>query len=172
MANNQYRSCHTALSLVLNALYLVHGRAHRLLTMNASGVILIDVDTHHIYMVGQEGGAIGLPPPSHVERMFAAGEIINFERGLPAPDEIARMDFEITLLEEAKVRNGEKAIWLHLSSVWTDELRRRFGEFDEPSTIRRWRTARRNAAKLREGDRAAVGTRAGMDADARAPPTN
>jgi len=57
------------------------------------------------------------------------------------------MEVIIGILKAAKVRNGEKAIWLHLNAVWNDDLLRKYGPFDDPATIRRWRTAHRKAAK-------------------------
>ncbi len=180
MANVQYHPADRESSLRANALYRLHGRVHRLLSATSLAVILADVDTHHIYMVETDGGTIGAPSKSHVDRMFDTGEISAVHTrpvfGQPiVPDAIARMDAELELLDAARVRNGEKAIWLHLSAVWKDDLRRRFGEFDDPSTIRRWRTARRKAANLhRVEDASERGeprpASAAVTADARAPP--
>jgi hypothetical protein len=128
-------------------LFAVYGRPHRRLATVALAVILSDVATHHIYLIQHPDGRIGPPDSEQFDRMIDAGHITRIEN-IPQDDcGVARMEIELALLDGAGVRNGEKAIWLHLNAVWGEDLRRRYGPFDDPATIRRWRTAHRKAAK-------------------------
>lgn len=128
-------------------LYTIHRRMHRLLATVSNGFLLADVASHHLHLVQHPGGEVGLPTASDVRDMLATGVMAPVDPAPAGDDEIGRMEAEIALLDGAKVRNGEKSIWLHLSAVWSEDLLRRFGPFDDPATIRRWRTTRRNAAK-------------------------
>ena len=130
-------------------LYTIHRRLHRLLGTIVNGVLLIDVSSHHLHLVQHPDGGIGIPSLDDARRMLATGMMEAVDPVLAA-DEMGRMEAEIALLDGARVKNGDKAIWLHLSAVWTEDLRRRYGPFDDPATIRRWRTARCKAAKAAE----------------------
>ncbi len=131
-------------------LWMVHGRPHRHLATVAKAVLLSDVATHHLYLVQHPDGRIGPPDADQVDRMIDAGQIAPIEDVRRDDGGVERMEVELALLNGAGVRNGEKSIWLHLNAVWGEDLRRRYGDFDDPATIRRWRTAHRKAAKASE----------------------
>lgn len=138
------------LTLKAGSLYTVHGRVHRLLASVAQTVLISDVASHHFFLIQHPDGRIGPPSIDQFDELIASGAVA------PLTDEPidkvgqARMDTELGMLEAAKVRNGSKSIWLFLNAVWTEDLRRQFGPFDDPATIRRWRTERRKAAKAAE----------------------
>lgn len=134
----------------IGELYTIHRRLHRLLAIIVNGLLLIDVASHHLHLVQHPGGGIGLPTLDDVREMLTAGVMELVEPVPEVPDEMGRMETEIELLDAAKVRNGTKAIWLFLHGAWTEELRQRYGPFDDPATIRRWRTERRKAARAAE----------------------
>lgn len=131
----------------VDVLYQVHGCVHRVLATIDAGVILSDVSSHRIFLVQRDDGSIGIPPRERIERMLASGEMSAIETSSVPSDAVARMNAQITLLDEADVSNGVKAIWLHLSAAWSEDMRSRYGPFDDPSTIRRWRTIRRKTSK-------------------------
>ncbi len=131
-------------------LFAVNGRPHRRLAVVALAVILSDVVTHHIYLIQHPDGRIGPPDSEQFDRMIDAGQITRIGPPPRDDDGVERMRVELAILDAAGVRNGEKAIWLHLDAVWGEDLRRRYGDFDDPATIRRWRTTHRKAAKAAE----------------------
>ena len=135
------------IDLVPDGLYTIHRRMHRLLGRVGDRVMLIDVADHRFHLVQQEDGTIGLPSIGKVRRMLATDEMRRVDPIPAANVDIERLDAEVGLLEAAGVRNGEKAIAIFMHAVWDDDLRRRFGDHDEPATIRKWRTARRKALK-------------------------
>jgi hypothetical protein len=126
-------------------LHRIHGRIHRHMGTLPTGVLMIDVISDRIFIEMDEHGRIALPTPDRVEAMVAAGEITDVLDDAADDPTLPRMAFELDMLDAAGVANGEKSIWLHLSAVWDADLRRRFGDFDDPSTIRRWRTSRAKA---------------------------
>lgn len=86
-----------------------------------------------------------------------AGRVIVYSAQLSGDDEghsaeksetaMARMDAHCDLLDSLGVANGAKAIAIALHANWTDAHRTRFGEAANPSTVKRWRTARRRAPR-------------------------
>ncbi|PWG01995.1 integrase catalytic domain-containing protein [Sphingosinicella humi] len=63
-----------------------------------------------------------------------------------------KMLVQCQILDDHGVKNGVKAITIGLTDHWTDELRQKFGEHDNPHTIKRWRS-----------ERGAIGNRNGRD---------
>lgn len=106
--------------------------------------LVIDAGSGFPLLARHVGGTIGLP---QIEAL----------RSLSPPDAMAavdaaaiareRMEAELQILEASRVPNGTKAIAIHLHANWTPELRARLGDFDDPASIKRWRTAVRRAAK-------------------------
>lgn len=123
-------------------LVILQGRAYVVLATvptNPPETLVVDVRSGHP-VLSPRGGGIGLPSADGVALLAGA-----------APDEVAadiasateRMRVELEMLDAAGVRNGSKAIWFWLDANWSDDLRMRFGDFDDPATIKRWRTAQR-----------------------------
>lgn len=131
-------------------LWMVHGRPHRHLATVAKAVLLSDVASHHLYLVQHPDGRIGPPDTDQVDRMIDAGQIARIDDLTRDDTGVERMGIELSLLDGAGVRNGEKSIAIFLHAVWDEDLRRRYGDHDEPATIRRWRTAQRKALKAAE----------------------
>ena len=53
-----------------------------------------------------------------------------------------KMLLQCEILDDCGVPNGSKAIGIALANHWTPELRERYGEHDNPHTIKRWRSER------------------------------
>lgn len=74
---------------------------------------------------------VGDPNRKHV-----AGE------DLPIDPAAAKMWAQVVLLDEKGVPNGIKAMQAALEKHWPGEFEDKFGPFDPPATIKRWRTER------------------------------
>lgn len=133
--------------LVLDGLYTIHRRMHRLLAMVGDTVILIDIADHRFHLVQREDGAISLPSVGKVREMLETGAMRPVDPNPTGKADTRRLNAEFGLLEAAGVPNGEKAIAIFMHAVWDDDLRQQYGDHDEPATIRKWRTARRKALK-------------------------
>lgn len=120
---------------------------HRLLGTCAHRVILTDLRTHHPWLIQDADGSIQLPTIDRVLQMLQGGEAKRVADGGSDPSPTARMLVQIEMLDAANVRQGDKAIWLFFAKAWTPDLVQRFGPFDDPWRIRRWRADLRRAAK-------------------------
>lgn len=124
------------------------GSRHRILAVIGERVLATDVATHHPYLIQDEDGSIQLPRLANLTAMIERGEAGFAEAGVEA-SATDRMRAQIELLDRAGVAQGDKAIWIHLAMHWTPTLEARFGPYDQPWKVRRWRSALRRAAAVR-----------------------
>jgi hypothetical protein len=120
-------------------LVILQGRAYVVLATVATDppeTLVVDVRSGHP-VLSPRGGGIGLPSVDGVALLSGAA---SDEAAADIDFATERMRIELDLLDRAGVRNGTKAIWLWLAANWSEDLRRRFGDFDDPATIKRWRT--------------------------------
>lgn len=61
-----------------------------------------------------------------------------------------KMLVQCRLLDDHGIKNGTKAVKEAIAQLWTDELRERFGDHDNPHTVRRWRSERGNVGDRTE----------------------
>lgn len=138
-------ACGPERSPTVGSLLSIRHAIHRLVAVIGDRMLLIDVTTHHVFMIQEADGSIQLPTVAAVARMIARGEAETVpESGDPASP-TARMQEQIRVLDANDAKQGDKAIWLCLRAHWTPALRARFGPPDEPWKIRRWRAALRKA---------------------------
>jgi len=125
----------------------------RMLGVSAHALVLAtEAPPFHLYLVPDANGAPGLVSFGRWRELRAIGaaEVMTI-----SPDPVERADEPATaderlsmtcgMLDAAHVPNGRKAIAIYLHQHWSEDLRRRFGEPDNPNTLRRWRVRRRAA---------------------------
>lgn len=100
--------------------------------------LVVDARSGHPVLSMRRDGRTGIPSAAALSAIDAASTDLPNVRTESVVD--ARMRLELEMLDAAEVRNGTKAIWLWLNANWTDDLRTRLGDFDDPATIKRWRT--------------------------------
>lgn len=123
------------------------GSLHRVLALLDGRVLLMDVRSHHAFLIQEDDGSLQLPRIALVEEMVRSGKATPAGHGDPDPSSSQRMRTQIAMLDAAEVPQGEKSIFIHLATHWTQDLEARFGPFDDAAKIRRWRTALRRAAR-------------------------
>lgn len=138
---------HGDVALRPGALVYMHSSRHRLLAVLDGRALLTDVRTHHPWLVQDEDGSLQLPPCERVLEMMRTGEASYAEAVGPGFSPTEKLKFEIDLLDEHGVRQGDKSIWQFLARAWTPDLVDRFGPHDDPWRIRRWRAALRKAGE-------------------------
>jgi len=120
---------------------------YRLLAYVGGRALLTGVMNHHPWLEQDEDGSLQLPKDTRLLDMLRSGEARLAKRVEPAFTHTEKLKFTIDLLDANRVRQGEKAIWLFLAEAWTPDLLDRFGPYDDPWRIRRWRADLRKAAK-------------------------
>lgn len=100
---------------------------------------------HALFLMPDQDGVPALVSQDLFWLLAAEGraEVLTFPK--PAnrrQDASTRLATTCDLLEAAGVRNGTKAIAIWLHRNWSADLKARFGEPDNPHTIRRWRSLR------------------------------
>ena len=127
----------------LGGILALDGEQHRVLAILGNRVLLASVATDRIYLEQSSDSAIGLPLRSRIAEMTAAGRV----RCVPSPAAPDRapsgLVAQIDMLDRAKVPNGAKAIAIFLHRNWTADMRERYGDHDDPATLKRWRTVAR-----------------------------
>jgi hypothetical protein len=136
--------------LATDGLYTIHRRMHRLLATVADRAMIIDAANHHVHLMQQPDGSIGLPTLEQVREMLASGVMRPIHSNSASGTVQERRRILLDMMDAAGIRNGVKSIAIFLHAVWDEDLRRRYGDHDEPATIRKWRTARRKALKAIE----------------------
>lgn len=124
----------------------IAGSRHRIAALVDKRVLAFDLRTHHIYLTQDADGSIQLPTVSLIRQMIDSGQAVPATE-LDEPSATERMRAQIDMLDAAEVRQGDKAIWIFLTTHWTAELEARFGRHDQPWKIRRWRAALRRASE-------------------------
>ncbi len=109
--------------------------------------MIIDAANHHVHLMQQPDGSIGLPTLEQVREMLASGVMRPIDLTSASGTDDERRLILMDMMDAAGIRNGEKAIAIFLHAVWDEDLRQRYGNHDDPATIRKWRTARRKALK-------------------------
>jgi hypothetical protein len=124
---------------------ILHGRPFVVLCTvdtETGETLIVDARSGHPALSMHADGRVALPGRMSLETAAqACGSDAESGNGDVATE---RMRIELDLLDAAQVKNGTKAIWLWLNSNWSDDLRLRFGDFDDAATIKRWRTAQRH----------------------------
>lgn len=127
----------------------------------AGRLMMMDCQTGQPFLVPDGRGGTQLPNEDDFDQLVREGRIrielpqnVVASRALAATAEWDMSDLEaidpgirktiaqVELLDENGVKNGVKAIRTALAKLWTDELREKFGDHDNPETIRRWRAER------------------------------
>lgn len=128
---------------------IIPGRLH-LMNCHTGAPFLIDTPEGRVF-----------PTPENYDELLIDGRIIVKE---PEKDRLARriaseaewdssdcdaldpksrkMWVQCTLLDDLGIPNGVKAMTTALTDHWTPELKEKFGEHDNPHTIKRWRSER------------------------------
>lgn len=125
----------------------------RMLGVSAHALVLAtEAPPFHLYLVPDANGAPGLVSFGRWRELQASGAA---EIMMISPDPIEQANKPATadeklgmtcaMLDAAHVPNGAKSIAVYLHQHWSEDLRRRFGEPDNPNTLRRWRIRRRAA---------------------------
>ncbi len=136
-------------SLPVGRLIEVLSSPHRVVAIVVDRALLCSITSHAPYLVQEEDGSIQLPRVVKIVAMLEDGEAALVPDEKPGRVPGGRMREQIRMLEEAAVPQGDKAIFLHLATHWSPDHERRFGPFDEPWKIRRWRAALRDALRGR-----------------------
>jgi transposase InsO family protein len=124
-------------------------------------VHLMHCHTGEPYRITGPTGELELPTPDDYDDLLINGHLIVKEpesailarkiasdadwdmADCEALDPKARkMLVQCQILDDHGIKNGVKAIALGLTDHWTPELRDKFGEHDNPHTIKRWRSER------------------------------
>ena len=120
---------------------ILHGRPFVVLCtvdVETGETLIVDARSGHPALSMHADGRVTLPGRRSLE---AAAQTCDDDAASGHSDVATeRMRVELDLLDAAHVRNGTKAIWLWLNANWSDDLRFRFGDFDDAATIKRWRT--------------------------------
>ena len=151
------------LNLHPEAVIEIRGAPHKLLPGPVPGrLVLLNGRTGMPYMTEDEDGERGLLTPAGFDEMLRTGDIVIVDppsaiaaRRLAASAEwtVEEIEEEIDpaarkrlveceVLDDAGVPNGAKAIAEALARLWTPELAGKYGEADNPHTIKRWRSER------------------------------
>lgn len=141
---------HLATSIGAGELIDILSARHRVLAIVSRRVLAVDVRVHVPYLIQEVDGSIQLPTIDEIEIMLDEGKasLVRDEDVAASPtDGIA---CAIDMLDAAGVAQGDKSIWIHLSTHWTDAHLARFGPFEQPWKIRRWRAALRRSRRERD----------------------
>lgn len=141
---------HPATSIGAGELIDILSARHRVLAIVSRRVLAVDVRGHVPFLIQDADGSIQLPRIDEIEIMLDEGQasLVRDEDVAASPtDGIA---CAIDMLEAAGVAQGDKAIWLYLSTNWTDAHLARYGPFEQPWKIRRWRAALRRSRRERD----------------------
>jgi hypothetical protein len=122
------------------------GSRHRIVALVRKRVLASDLRTHHLFLTQDADGSIQLPRISTIRAMIECRQAVPV-MALAPPSATDRMKVLIDMLDAADVRQGDKAIWIFLTTHWTAALEAEFGPHDPPWKIRRWRAALRQAGR-------------------------
>lgn len=125
----------------------IAGVRHRIVAIVGIRILASTLHSSHFHLVQEDDGSLQLPTISSIQSMIDAGAAVHVPDPVVAPSPTARMRIQIDMLDAADVRQGDKAIWIHMAANWTPALEARFGPHDEPWKIRRWRAELRRTAK-------------------------
>ena len=146
----------------LNTIIEIDEAPHKYLGLPMPGRIhLMHCQTGLPHLVEDKQGVMGLLTTEGYDELLLAGRLVvrETERASIARkiasetewtfadcDELdpkaRKMLAQCEVLDDHGVPNGVKAIGLALADHWTPELREKYGEHDNPHTIKRWRTDR------------------------------
>ena len=141
------------------------GRPHRPPTYPIPGrLMLMDCHTGQPFLIPDGQGGTAMPTEDDFDRLIIDGRVevvfpenVVASRLLAATAEFDMSDLEaidtglrktlaqVEVLDSNGVKNGVKAITDGLDKHWTPELREKFGDPDNPHTIKRWRSERGKA---------------------------
>lgn len=147
----------------------IDGRPHKAPTYPIPGrLMLMDCHTGQPFLVPDGKGGTAMPTDDDYDRLIIDGRVeVTFpenvvaSRMLAASAELDMSDLEaidpglrktiaqVDVLDRNGVKNGVKAIKAGQKKYWTAELREKYGEPDNPHTVKRWRSERgRPGARL------------------------
>ncbi|MET4133787.1 putative transposase [Porphyrobacter sp. MBR-155] len=140
----------------------IDGRPYQRPTHPVPGRLLMqDCHTGQPFLVPDGKGGTEFPTEDDFDNLLIEGRIkivlpqkIVASRALAAKAEWDLSDLEaidpgirktmaqVILLDENGIANGVNAITKGLAKLWTPDLKAKFGDHDEPATIKRWRAER------------------------------
>lgn len=140
----------------------IDDRPHQPPASNIPGrLMMMDCNTGQPFLIPDGKGGTVLPTDDDYDRLVIEGRIevvvpanVIPARALAGVAEWDMSDLEaidpgirkviaqVELLDENGVKNGVKAIREGMARLWSDELKAKFGDHDEPITIKRWRMER------------------------------
>lgn len=143
-------------------LILIDGRPHKWLGMPIPGRIhLMCCTSAQPFVCPDATGEVGMPTPDIYDQLSIDGRIeiqlpanVVASRKLAATAEwdiedcekldpkVGAMLAQCVVLDTNGVKNGIKAVTAGLQKYWTGDLVERFGEADNPHTVKRWRSER------------------------------
>lgn len=133
----------------VGAVVVINTVPHRTIAYFNDRALLTDLKTHHPWLTQDDDGSLQLPKEVLLKQMVQSGVVRPAEGFGPDISPTEKLKFVIDLLDQHRVRQGDKSIWQFLTKAWTPDLVERFGPHDDPWRIRRWRAALRKAAKER-----------------------
>lgn len=149
-------------NLPVGTIISIDGRPHQRPTRPIPDRLsMIDCHTGQPFLVPDGKGGTAFPTEDDYDNLLREGRLeivlpenVIASRALAAKAEWDMSDLEaidpgirktiaqITLLDENGVKNGVGAICNALKTLWTPELKKEFGDHDQPATIKRWRAER------------------------------
>lgn len=145
-----------------DAIFEIDGALHKNVGETIAGFVhLMHIPTCLPFRMTGSTGQLELPTPRQLDELLREGRLVVKEppratmaRKIAAEAEWDGSDcdqldpkarkrkVQCDLLDAKGVPNGIKAISLTLADHWTPDLREKFGEHDNPHTIKRWRSDR------------------------------
>jgi putative transposase len=127
---------------------------------DAQGVVGMPTDDQFTQLLAE--GRAKVKAPRSVDRVRLLNDVAQWamDQAFELDPAAAKRLAQVTMLDDAGVPNGEKAISRHMEKHWTQELLDKHGPHSPPRTIRYWRRTRGRPGARRAGQMVSMRGRA------------